>query len=211
MTPEGLNAQPDDDRESFIFISYAHQDKDEVLEIIGRMQAEGYRIWYNKRTDSSMEWAEHIAERLADCGYFIAFISPEYLASANCLDELNYARDKEKNRLLVYLSNVTLPAGLSMRINRLQATSTGRRNSTNASSRRKDSAAAWHPLPPSRDALPSMCRIPFRNREKRRQTARKDMIPRKDHLLPRTWGQRPKSAGSCCSLYPWLSVSFWLC
>ncbi|WP_300713020.1 toll/interleukin-1 receptor domain-containing protein [uncultured Acetatifactor sp.] len=121
MTPEGLNAQPDDDRESFIFISYAHQDKDEVLEIIGRMQAEGYRIWYNKRTDSSMEWAEHIAERLADCGYFIAFISPEYLASANCLDELNYARDKEKNRLLVYLSNVTLPAGLSMRINRLQA------------------------------------------------------------------------------------------
>lgn len=121
MIPEGLNAQPYDGEESFVFISYARQNRDEVLEIIGRMQTEGCRIWYDKRTDSSMEWAEHIAKRLADCGYFIAFISPEYLASANCLDELNYARDKEKNRLLVYLSNVTLSDGISMRINRLQA------------------------------------------------------------------------------------------
>lgn len=121
MTPEELNAQPYDGGESFVFISYALQNRDEVLEIIGRMQAEGCRIWYDKRADSSMEWAEHIAKRLADCGYFIAFISPEYLASANCLDELNYARDRKKECLLVYLSNVTMPDGIHMRANRLQA------------------------------------------------------------------------------------------
>lgn len=121
MAPEGSNTQPYDGRESYIFISYAHGNGDEVLEIIGRMQAEGCRVWYNEGIDPGAEQAEHIAEQLADCSYFIAFLSPEYLESADCLDELNFARGKEKHRLLVYLSNVTLPDGISMRVNRLQA------------------------------------------------------------------------------------------
>ncbi len=121
MAPEGSNTQPYDGRDPYIFISYAHRNRDEVLEIIGRMQAEGCRVWYNEGIDPGAEEAEHIAEQVADCGYFIAFLSPEYLESADCLDELIFARDKEKNRLLVYLSNVVLPDGISMRINRLQA------------------------------------------------------------------------------------------
>ncbi|MBE6568535.1 MAG: TIR domain-containing protein, partial [Ruminococcaceae bacterium] len=55
------------------------------------------------------------------CGYFIAFISPNYLDSENCKDELNYARDLNKKRLLVYLEDVALPAGMAMRMNRLQS------------------------------------------------------------------------------------------
>ena len=32
--------------------------------------------------------------------YFIAFVSSEYLASSNCMDELNFARDENKKLLL---------------------------------------------------------------------------------------------------------------
>ena len=43
------------------------------------------------------------------------------MKSDNCKDELNFARDLQKERLLVYLENVKLPLGMAMRLNRLQA------------------------------------------------------------------------------------------
>lgn len=113
--------QPYRGEEPYAFISYAHRNKTEVLTIIGRMQAEGCRIWYDEGIDPGTEWAEHIAQQLTSCDYFIAFLSPEYLESTNCLDELSFARDRKKECLLVYLSNVTMPDGIQMRANRLQA------------------------------------------------------------------------------------------
>lgn len=121
MASIGSKVRPYSGREPYIFISYAHRNEAEVYRIIERMQAEGYRIWYDRGIDPGTEWADNIAERVASCDYFIAFITREYLQSTNCLDELSFARDKEKKRLLVYLTNVTLPDGISMRSNRLQA------------------------------------------------------------------------------------------
>ena len=48
-------------------------------------------------------------------------MSENYLSSENCKDELNYARDLGKGRVLVYLEPVELPAGMAMRLNRIQA------------------------------------------------------------------------------------------
>lgn len=42
------------------------------------------------------------------------------MSSSNCKDELNYARTREKQRLLIYLNNVSLPSGMEMRLSRLQ-------------------------------------------------------------------------------------------
>lgn len=113
--------QPYEGNLPYIFVSYAHRDSVEVLKIISRMQSEGYRIWYDDGIDPGTEWDEFIASKLNDSGYVLAFISQNYLLSENCKDELNYARDKGKRRLLIYLENVSLPEGMQMRLNRLQA------------------------------------------------------------------------------------------
>lgn len=105
----------------FIFISYAHRDSEAVWPIISRMQRDGYRVWYDDGIDPGTEWDENIANHVEGCSYFIALLSEGYLASENCRDELNFARDLNKDRLLIYLSDVTLPAGLRMRLSRLQA------------------------------------------------------------------------------------------
>ncbi len=105
----------------FIFISYAHKDKGSVHKIIKNMLDCGYRVWYDEGIDPGTEWDDTIAEHVENCGYFIAFISKNYLASDNCMDELDYARDSNRKRLLVYLENVSLPGGMKMRLNRLQA------------------------------------------------------------------------------------------
>lgn len=105
----------------YIFISYAHKNSNLVWPIIEQMQKEGYRVWYDEGIDPGTEWDENIAKHVHDCGYFIAFLSEEYIASDNCMDEVNFARDLNKDRLLIYLSDVQLPLGMAMRLNRLQA------------------------------------------------------------------------------------------
>ena len=55
------------------------------------------------------------------CSLFIALISENYMRSSNCRDELNYAREKERPLLLVYLEETKLPAGMEMRLGRIRA------------------------------------------------------------------------------------------
>ena len=96
-------------------------DKDKVFPIISRMADMGLRLWFDEGIDPGTEWDENIALHVQSCDAMIAFISPNYLESDNCRDELNYARDLKKERLLIYLENVELPAGMAMRMNRIQA------------------------------------------------------------------------------------------
>ncbi|MCR5410811.1 MAG: toll/interleukin-1 receptor domain-containing protein [Lachnospiraceae bacterium] len=105
----------------FIFISYSHKDSDRILPLISRLENDGIHVWYDEGIDPGTEWDENIASHLKGCSGIIAFLSGNYLASDNCRDELNYARDLGRERLLVYLEDVELPAGMAMRLNRLQA------------------------------------------------------------------------------------------
>lgn len=116
-----VKAKPYSGDLDFIFVSYSHKNTDEVIKTILAMQQQGLRVWYDEGIDPGTEWDDFIAEQIERCGYMVAFISKEYLESNNCKDELNFARDLDKKRLLVYLEDVQLPRGMAMRLNRLQA------------------------------------------------------------------------------------------
>lgn len=104
----------------FIFVSYSHRNRDDALSIVERLQKDGYRVWYDEGIHPGSEWDEYIAQYVANCSLFLALLSEEYLLSSNCKDELNYARNKEKNRVLIYLKDIELPAGMELRLSRLQ-------------------------------------------------------------------------------------------
>lgn len=110
-----------DENKPYIFISYAHRDGDRAYEIINGLENAGYNVWYDGGIDPGTEWDQNIANHVKGCVYFIAFVSEAYIGSENCKDELNYARDLDKDRLLVYLEDVQLPDGMAMRMNRIQA------------------------------------------------------------------------------------------
>ena len=110
-----------DEKKPYIFISYSHKDADKVLTVLNRLRSEGFNVWFDGGIEPGTEWDENIASHVQGCSYFIAFISRNYLDSSNCKDEINYARDLEKEQLLVYLEDVELPSGMAMRMNRLQA------------------------------------------------------------------------------------------
>ena len=110
-----------DENKPYIFISYSHRDSDKVVEIMNRLRAEGFNVWYDGGIDPGTEWDENIAKHVQECGYFIAFVSNGYIGSKNCKDELNYSRDLDKEQLLIYLEDVSLPGGMAIRMNRIQA------------------------------------------------------------------------------------------
>lgn len=110
-----------DETKPYIFISYSHRDTVQVVSIIENLKKNGYNVWYDEGIDPGTEWDENIAHHVQNCGYFVAFISENYINSKNCKDELNYSRDLDKEQLLVYLEDVKLPGGMAMRMNRIQA------------------------------------------------------------------------------------------
>ena len=116
-----INLKPYDGKDSYIFVSYAHKDEQTVKPLIQKLMNMRYRIWYDEGIDPGTEWDENIAKHIEKSEYMIAFISNNYLNSNNCKDELNYARDLDKQRLIVYLENTDLPGGMKMRLNRLQS------------------------------------------------------------------------------------------
>lgn len=107
--------------ENYVFVSYSHRNTNAVIEIIKQLQHDGYRVWYDEGIDPGSEWDENIADHVEKCFCFLAFLSKEYIVSSNCKDELNFARELDKPRLLIYLEDIELPSGLRMRLSRLQA------------------------------------------------------------------------------------------
>lgn len=107
--------------EPYIFLSYSHRDAEAAAEIIRDMNLDGFRIWYDEGLVPGKEWDENIARAIVNCSYFVALMSANYLDSANCRDELNFARDKKLPLLLLYLEDVELPAGMEMRLGRMLA------------------------------------------------------------------------------------------
>ena len=100
--------------ENYVFVSYAHKDKDLVYPLIRTMQENGYNVWFDEDITPASEFTEYIAENLLRSAFFIAMITPQYLASHYCRHELNYACNQNKKRLLIYLEEVTLTPGLQM-------------------------------------------------------------------------------------------------
>lgn len=119
---EQLVYKPDiyEGKDPYIFMSYHPADRARVLDVLEKLDQRGFRFWLNDGIAPGMEADDVIAEHIENCESFIAFLSGEYLASLDTVDELNYSRDVNKEYLLVYLENVALPAGLDMRFNRAQ-------------------------------------------------------------------------------------------
>ena len=107
--------------EPYIFVSYAHKDSALVFKQIASLHAEGFRIWYDEGIDPGNEWPEEIAKALGSCALFLLYVTPRSVASVNCRNEINFALNKSKPFLSVYLEETELPDGLALRMGDLQA------------------------------------------------------------------------------------------
>lgn len=119
---EQLIYKPDiyEGKDPYIHVSFHQKDQARVLQILEKLDMRGFRFWMNDGIAPGMETDEIIAQHIEGCDFFIAFLSGSYLGFLDTVDELNYSRDVNKDYLLVYLEDVSLPAGLDMRFMRAQ-------------------------------------------------------------------------------------------
>ncbi len=105
----------------YIFVSYAHKDKDVVYKEIKRLYKEGHRIWYDEGIQPANEWPEEIAVAINNCSIFLVFISPQALDSKNVRNEINYALSRNRKFIAVYIKETALPSGLDLQMGSIQA------------------------------------------------------------------------------------------
>lgn len=108
--------------EPYVFISYAHKDKDLVMPIVQGLQNLDFRVWYDGGIEVGNEWPDFIAEHLEKCCVMVAFVSRNFGESNNCREELGFAKELEKTILVIYLEDrKKLRAGVRMRLSTLHS------------------------------------------------------------------------------------------
>lgn len=105
--------------DKYIFVSYAHKDKDLIYPIILKLQ-EKYNVWFDEGIKWGKEWDKEIVDRLTHCSLFIYLITNNSLSSPNCKDEISYAKDSGLPFINICIEDVSLPEEFKFRYGRYQ-------------------------------------------------------------------------------------------
>lgn len=105
----------------YVFVSYARVDSHIVYPMIGELNREGYRIWYDQGIASTAEWSDEIAQAIEDCSLFIVFVTGISIAREEVKNEIAYARQHGRKQLFIYLEDVELPRAIALGASRFQS------------------------------------------------------------------------------------------
>ncbi len=109
---------PQGEMKPYIFVSYAHLDREQVYADIERLHDEGHRIWYDEGIRGGADWADTLAWAIENATQFLLFLSPRSMASENVLDEIHWARESRVPIVPLWLEAVALPRSLGFRLGR---------------------------------------------------------------------------------------------
>lgn len=107
--------------ETYIFVSYSHEDNDLVYPELQFLDDLGINVWYDEGISPGSRWSDALADALVGSAHFLFFVTPRSVASQNCLDEVGFALEQGKPLLAVHLERTQLPAGLALRLGSRQA------------------------------------------------------------------------------------------
>lgn len=116
-----LNLETYKGDEPYVFVSYAHKDKNYVYPEIFRLHALGFRIWYDMGIEPGKEFWKEIAEAIKKCSIFVVFLSPDAATSSNVAREVSFAITHGVKLLAIHLKKTELSPELQIQIGRFQA------------------------------------------------------------------------------------------
>jgi hypothetical protein len=100
----------------YVFVCYAHDERDVVLEQIAWLEKQGFAVWYDEIIEAGSRWGDDLARAVDGCAAFLYFLSPRSVGSRYCLDEVHYALECGRPIVPVELAPVTLTPGLKLSI-----------------------------------------------------------------------------------------------
>ncbi len=117
MNSEELFA-PYEGEEDYIFVSYSHDNSEKVYEIITAFHNKGYRLWHDNGIPCGALFMELLASKVEECKAMFCFLSPEYVRSKYCKQELHYAMDNDRLVIPIFLQEFELPKEVKFQLTR---------------------------------------------------------------------------------------------
>jgi hypothetical protein len=100
----------------YVFVCYAHDEREIVLEQIDWLRSQGFEVWFDEAIEAGSRWSEDLARAVDGCAAFLYFLSPKSTSSRYCLDEVHFALECSRPIVPVEITPVTLTPGLKLSI-----------------------------------------------------------------------------------------------
>ncbi len=97
-----------------IFISYAHANSEDVLEVIKKLTDAGLSIWYDAFIKPGSDWDESIENAIKNADVVLVFLSKAANDSKNVKQEYSFAIDQQKTIIPIFLELVEAPFRLRL-------------------------------------------------------------------------------------------------
>ncbi|MDT8414066.1 MAG: toll/interleukin-1 receptor domain-containing protein [Flavobacteriaceae bacterium] len=97
-----------------IFISYAHANSEDVLEIIKKLTDAGLTIWYDAFIKPGSDWDTSIENAINSADVVLVFLSKAAIESKNVKQEYSFAIDEHKTIIPIFLESVEAPFRLRL-------------------------------------------------------------------------------------------------
>jgi hypothetical protein len=98
----------------YVFVCYAHDDRDVVVEQVAWLRRAGIHAWYDEAIEAGSRWSDDLARAVDGCSAFVYFLSPRSVSSRHCLDEVHFALECGRPIVPVEIAPVTLTPGLQL-------------------------------------------------------------------------------------------------
>lgn len=107
--------------DTYVFVCYSHHDTAAVYDDLVLLRSAGVRIWYDEGISPGTQWSDELARALDGAALVLFYASSASTTSRHCRDEINFAHNRDKQILPIYLEQVALRAGLELSLSSTQA------------------------------------------------------------------------------------------
>ena len=98
----------------YVFICYAHDERETVVEQIDWLRSQGFTVWFDEAIEAGSRWSDDLARAVEGCSAFLYFLCPRSVSSRYCLDEVHFALECSRPIVPVEIAQVTLTPGLKL-------------------------------------------------------------------------------------------------
>ncbi len=98
----------------YVFVCYAHDEREAVVAQIDWLKAQGFTVWFDEAIEAGSRWSDDLARAVEGCTAFLYFLSPRSVSSRYCLDEVHFALECSRPIVPVEIAPVTLTPGLKL-------------------------------------------------------------------------------------------------
>ena len=93
----------------YIFLSFAHKDKELADYVIDYLQEYNFNVWYDEGIHTETPWKDVIIDKIKNCSVMVFLATQNSLASDWCRQELNFAKEKGKKFINVVIGEPKIP------------------------------------------------------------------------------------------------------